>query len=108
MQPQWLVLKDGVQAGAGSTVQVFSIKITTGILDLIRLIAHLCHYNLAPVIAILTGIKLVWEQENPIQEKHRQVPRRGQHVRSEDCSQCNQRVCSWQPGKLPINSQFSR
>lgn len=56
----------------------------------------------------VTGIKLVWEQENPIQEKHRQVPRRGQHVRSEDRSQCNQRVCSRQPGKLPINSQLSR
>lgn len=56
----------------------------------------------------VTGIKLVWEQENPIQEKHRQVPRRGQYVRSEDRSQCNQCVCSRQPGKLPINSQFSR
>lgn len=68
----------------GSTVQVFSIKII--ILNLICLIAHLCHFNSAPVIATLTGIKLVWEQENPIQEKHRQVPGRGQHVCSKDCS----------------------
>lgn len=56
----------------------------------------------------VTGIKLVWEQENSIQKKHRQVPRRGQHVCSEDRSQCNQRVCSRQPGKLPVNPQFSR
>lgn len=56
----------------------------------------------------VTGIKLVWEQENPIQEKHWQVPRRGQHVRSEDCSQCNQCVCSRQPGQFPFHSQLSR
>lgn len=56
----------------------------------------------------VTGIKLVREQEDPIQEKHQQVPRRGQHVCSEDCSQCNQRVRSRQPGQLPIYSQFSR
>lgn len=56
----------------------------------------------------VTGIKLVRKQENPIQEKHRKVPGRGQHVRSKDCGECNQCVCSRQPGKLPINSQFSR
>lgn len=61
----------------------------------------MCHHS-------VTGFKLVWEQENPIQEKHRQVPRRGQHVRSEDCSECNQCVCSRQPGQLTINSQLSR
>lgn len=65
-------------------------------------------YTFAPFVVILTGFKLVWEQENPIQEKHRQVSRRGQHVRSEDCSQRNQRVRSRQPGKLSFNSQLSR
>ena len=75
---------------------------------------YLCHLKLAltwllyPVIVISTGIKLVREQENPIQEKHWQIPRRGQHVRGEDRSQRDQRVGSRQPGKLPVHSQLSR
>jgi len=67
-------------------------------------------------LLLLTGIKLVREQENPIQEKHRQVPRRGQHVRGEDRRQRHQRVRPRdrprvrprQPGQLAIDSQLSR
>lgn len=54
------------------------------------------------------GIKLVRQQENPIQEKHRQVPRGSQHVCGEDCRQRNQRVGSRQPGQLPVYSQLGR
>lgn len=55
----------------------------------------------------VTGIKLVREQENPLQEKHRQVPRRGQHVRSEDRGQRHQRVSPRQPGQLAVHPQLS-
>lgn len=54
------------------------------------------------------GIKLVRQQENPIQEKHRQVPGGGQHVRGEDRGQRHQRVGSRQPGELSLHSQLSR
>lgn len=54
------------------------------------------------------GIKLVRQQENPIQEKHWQVPRGSQHVCGEDCRQRNQRVGSRQPGQLPVYSQLGR
>lgn len=75
---------------------------------------YLCRLKLVltrllyPVTAVFPGIKLVREQENPIQEKHRQIPRRGQHVRGKDRSQRDQRVGSRQPGKLPVHSQLSR
>jgi len=37
-----------------------------------------------PSLSTPAGVQLVWQQEDPLQEEHREVPGGGQHLRHED------------------------